>query len=78
MVRATKQLLRQAMADPELWARVQETKKNLWITGRIPIPADDKQFGELMAWLQEDPARLELASDETRVQINERLAMAMA
>lgn len=78
IVRATKQLVRQAMADPKLWAGVQEQKKVLWITGRIPIPADDEQFGDLIAWLQADPSRLDMASEETKAQINERLAMSMA
>lgn len=77
IVRATKQLVRQAMADPELWARVQEKKKELWITGRIPIPADDEQFGDLIAWLQADPSRLDMASEETKAQIEERLTLKM-
>lgn len=78
IARATKQLVRRAMADPELWAQVQEKKKELWITGRIPIPVDDEQFGDLIAWLQADPSRLDMASEETKAQIEERLALKMA
>lgn len=78
IVRATARFVSRAREDKELWARVQEQKKIYWITGRFPLPEGEEQFCSLIQWLEEDPTRMDMASEETKAQIMERLAMVQA